>query len=71
MTNWVNSLIDFLKELIRPLSVAISSFIVYQQGRNAQAKIEAEKKLEDAKKAKNLRESLNSLPDSDIDNFLR
>ncbi len=68
--NWIIIVIEFLKELIKPLSVAVGSFLLYRQGKEAGEKKAAEEHVKDAKKAQSLNDHLRSLPDDDIDHIL-
>lgn len=70
MNNLITAVVGFIKELIKPISVAIGSFLLYRQGKQAVEKKTAETHVKDAQDAQTLNDYINSLPDDGLDKLL-
>ena len=68
--NWITMVVEFIKELIKPISVAIGSFLLYRQGEQAVHKKTAEEHVKNAQDAQTLNDHINSMSDSDLDSLL-
>ncbi len=69
--NWITIVIGFIKELIKPISVAIGSFLLFKQGKEAADKEAAEEHVQDAKEAQAINDHISTLPEPDVDAILR
>lgn len=68
--NLVTTVIEFIKGLIKPISVAIGSFLLYRQGKQAEQKKAAEEHVKDAQEAQTLNDHIDSMSNDTLDSLL-